>query len=75
MYRNLDRRVEVVFPVRDPGLVDRVRKEILETYLRDNRKARLMQPDGSYVRAEPASKDRPIDCQQWLLTRANQEAG
>ncbi len=75
MYRNLDRRVEVVFPVRDPGLVDRVRKEILETYLRDDRKARLMQADGSYARAAAADQDRPIDCQQWLLTRANQEGG
>ena len=74
MYRNLDRRVEVVFPVRDPGLVQRVRKEILETYLRDNQKARLMNPDGTYQRAGRAGRARAIDCQEWLLSRARQES-
>ncbi len=74
MYRNLDRRVEVVFPVRDPGLVQRVRKEILETYLRDNQKARVMQPDGTYQRVRRRSRARMIDCQEWLLTRANRES-
>jgi len=74
MYRNLDRRVEVVFPVRDPGLVQRVRKEILETYLRDNQRARVMQPDGAYQRASRRSRARAVDCQEWLLTRANRES-
>jgi len=73
MYRNLDRRVEVVFPVRDSALRTRIRKEILETYLRDNQKARIMQADGSYQRARRASRARIVNCQEWLLTRANQE--
>ena len=54
MPRNLDRRVETLFPVEDEALARRLRSEILETYLRDNVKARLMQPDGTYVRVSAA---------------------
>ena len=51
MPRNLFERCEVVFPVDDPALSARLREEILGAYLKDNVKARLLQPDGSYVRA------------------------
>jgi polyphosphate kinase len=51
MPRNLFERCEVVFPVLDPALAGRLRKEILGAYLADNVKARLLQPDGRYVRA------------------------
>ncbi len=52
MSRNLYQRVEVLFPVRDPALRGRIRNEILEAYLRDTCKARLLRADGTYVRAE-----------------------
>lgn len=51
MPRNLYERVEVVFPVREPLLRQRVRQEILEAYLADNAKARVLQASGDYVRA------------------------
>jgi polyphosphate kinase len=51
MPRNLVERSEAVFPVDDPALSARLRNEILAAYLADNTKARLLQPDGSYVRA------------------------
>ncbi len=51
MQRNLFERSEVVFPVDDPALSDRLRNEILAAYLADNTKARLLQPDGTYTRA------------------------
>ena len=51
MPRNLMERCEVVFPVADPALSARLREEILGSYLKDNVKARLLQPDGQYVRA------------------------
>jgi polyphosphate kinase len=51
MPRNLYERCEVVYPVLDPALATRLREEILGTYLADNVKARLLQPDGRYVRA------------------------
>lgn len=50
MPRNLFERVEVVFPIRDSMLKYRVRYEILEPYLLDTAKARIMQRDGSYKR-------------------------
>ena len=50
MVRNLYERCEVVFPVADPELVKRLH-DILELYLADNAKARLLQPNGEYVRA------------------------
>jgi polyphosphate kinase len=51
MPRNLFERCEVVFPILDPALAGRLRKEIIGAYLADNVKARLLQPDGRYVRA------------------------
>ena len=52
MPRNLVERSEAVFPVDDPALSERLRNEILAAYLADNTKARLLQPDGNYVRAQ-----------------------
>jgi len=52
MTRNIDRRVEVLTPVRDPALRERL-GEILATYLADNVKARCMSPDGTYERVTP----------------------
>ena len=51
MPRNLVERSEAVFPVDDPALLARLRDEILAAYLADNTKARLLQPNGRYVRA------------------------
>ncbi|HWD19680.1 MAG TPA: polyphosphate kinase 1, partial [Verrucomicrobiae bacterium] len=50
MPRNFFRRIEVVFPVEDGRLRERIRVEILESILRDNVKARHLRPDGSYTR-------------------------
>src|SRR5580700_7700446 len=50
MPRNLYERVEVIFPVKDELLRERVHQEILEAYLADNVKSRILQKDGSYVR-------------------------
>jgi len=51
MPRNLFERCEVLFPVTQPDLAQRLREEILAAYLADNTKARLLHPDGEYVRA------------------------
>ena len=53
MPRNFFRRVEVVFPIEDGNLRDRVQRELLDTVLADNVKARVLQPDGSYRRLAP----------------------
>jgi polyphosphate kinase len=51
MPRNLYERVEVLVPLRDEMLRNRVRHEILDAYLSDNRKARLLLKDATYIRA------------------------
>src|SRR6202050_2530598 len=51
MPRNLYERVEVIFPVKDALLRERVRREILDAYLADNRKARILLRDETYIRA------------------------
>ena len=51
MPRNLYERVEVLVPLRDELLRQRVRHEILDAYLADNRKARVLLKDTSYIRA------------------------
>ncbi len=50
MPRNFFRRVEIVFPIDDPALRDRVVKQILATQLSDTAKASLLNPDGTYTR-------------------------
>ena len=51
MPRNLYERVEVLVPLRDEFLRERVHREILDSYLADNRKARILLRDGTYIRA------------------------
>jgi polyphosphate kinase len=69
MPRNLDRRVEILFPVQDAALIARLRDEILATCLADNVKARRMLPSGEYERRQPRSDEEPIDSQAWFLAR------
>ena len=65
MPRNLIERCEVVFPVAQPDLHKRLREEILAAYLADNTKARLLQPDGEYVRAPRTGA--PFSVQDYLM--------
>ncbi len=53
MPRNLDRRVEVIVPVEEPGHHARL-KRVLDVCLADNRQAWELRPDGSYVQRTPA---------------------
>ncbi|HEY5380927.1 MAG TPA: polyphosphate kinase 1 [Acidobacteriaceae bacterium] len=71
MPRNLYERCEVVFPVVDEASAHRLRDEILEAYLRDTVKARLMQPDGSY--RCPAHREG-LGAQEWLMQRSREPA-
>ncbi len=69
MRRNLDRRVEVVAPVEDERLKRILRDDILDAYLRDNVKARLLQADGSYARVEPEEGEEPFSSQEYFERR------
>lgn len=67
MPRNLDRRIEVLAPVRDPRLIARLEGEILRTYLADTGKTRIMRPDGTYERVRPAEGEPAFVAQERLL--------
>ena len=67
MPRNLDRRVEVLFPVEPRRLRDTILRDILQVHLRDAVQARRLLPDGSYDRLSAQSGDTPLSSQSWLL--------
>jgi polyphosphate kinase len=67
MPRNIDRRVEVLFPVEESRLIRQLHDNVLDIYLRDTVKARRMNPDGSYVRVVPESPDALLNSQEWLI--------
>ncbi|MCU1324153.1 MAG: Polyphosphate kinase [Acidobacteriaceae bacterium] len=68
MPRNLVERCEVVFPVTQPELAKRLREEILGAYLKDNVKARLLQPSGEYLRAPQTGAK--FSAQEFLMNAA-----
>jgi polyphosphate kinase len=75
MPRNLFERCEVIFPVRDPAVLGRIHNEILPAYLADTVKARIQQPDGSYIRAGKLMKDAPaFSSQDFLMKLAEGKA-
>jgi polyphosphate kinase len=84
MPRNLYERVEVLVPLRDEVLRERVHREILDAYLADNRKARILLPDASYIRAwqpvhgkrdrRPPTGDSAFSAQDFLIAVAEGRA-
>jgi polyphosphate kinase len=55
MNRNLDRRVEVVVPIRDASIKKYLKETVLANFLRDNTNAKVLRPDGSYRKAAVGS--------------------
>jgi len=66
MPRNLNGRVEVMFPVGDPHLVGVLREEVLGAYLADNMKARVMNAAGTYTRRAPSDDEPIVNAQSWF---------
>jgi polyphosphate kinase len=66
MPRNLDRRIEIMAPLKNAELRRRM-FDILQTYLADNVKARELRPDGRYVRVRPGAGEPLVDAQVALL--------
>ena len=75
MPRNLFRRIEVVFPIEDGGLCDRIMREILRVALADNTKARWLGPDGIYRRAQAEPGEPPRRSQTEFMALATPKAG
>lgn len=75
MPRNFLRRVEVMFPVDDDSLRDRVASEILGIALSDNVKARRLLPDGTYERVRADTNGKPaVRSQQRFIELAREKA-
>jgi polyphosphate kinase len=70
MTRNLDHRVEVVFPIEQEEHVHYLRDKMLSTYLKDNTRARLMHADGTYTRLKPTADDKGIDVQEFFMSNS-----
>lgn len=77
MPRNLDRRVEIMFPVEDEKLKARV-IHILEMQLADNVKAHILQPDGAYIKPDKRGKalvnSQEYFCEEAMAAAKSQEA-
>ena len=67
MQRNLNHRVEALYPVEDPDYVEYLRDTVLQAYFRDSRHTRIMLPDGSYERLRQKDGDDSVDVQEWLM--------
>ncbi len=70
MPRNLNRRVEVLFPIESDAIKGYIRDELLPLLFSDNVKMRVLQPDGTYIRRQPGPDEPPIDAQATLLASA-----
>jgi len=73
MQRNLYARVEVLFPVKDAQLRERICNEVLAAYLSDTRKARLLEPDGCYTRAKSVRNGHGFSAQEHLIELAQSD--
>ncbi|MCB8943424.1 MAG: polyphosphate kinase 1 [Ardenticatenaceae bacterium] len=73
MPRNIDRRVEVLFPIEDPVMQKDIVHNILNPYLQDTAKAYILQADGSYMRqSERVAEGHPLfNSQLWFLNGRN----
>lgn len=69
MPRNLDKRVEILFPVEDEELKAKVR-HVLDVQLADNEKAHIMQPDGTYEKIERRGRREVINAQDIFCKEA-----
>jgi polyphosphate kinase len=67
MPRNLDRRVELLFPIANPDLRDSIRDNILRVHLHDNQQARRLLPDGTYEQVCPQSGEPELNSQAWMI--------
>lgn len=68
MPRNLDKRVEILFPVEDPILQEEI-YHILHIQLSDTKKAHLLMPDGHYVKVDQRGKT-PLNSQLYFCEEA-----
>ena len=68
MTRNLNHRVEVVFPIENKEHIHHLRHRVLDTYLKDNTRARILQSNGTYTRLVPEAGKEIVDVQEKFMS-------
>ncbi len=71
MPRNLDRRIETIFPIQNETLQKEIVENILDVYRRDTAKSYMLKPGGQYVpiAQEIPAEDELFNAQQWYLNQ------
>jgi len=75
MQRNLDRRVEITFPVEDPKLKTEIMRSILKISLKDNIKSRMLLPDMTYKINDHVDGAKKINSQEWMMKHSIKAGG
>ena len=75
MQRNLDGRVETLFPVENEKIRTEVMKSLIKAALKDNQKARVLLPDMSYKMIVPLDGVKSVNSQEWLIKQVEKHAG
>ncbi len=70
MQRNLDKRVETLFPIESPDLRSILYEKVLLTYLADTTNAYHLQTDGTYRHLHAQNSEEEFDCQDWFATHS-----
>jgi polyphosphate kinase len=70
MQRNLDRRVEIAWPIEDKGIKEELKKTLLLVSQKDNVKARVLLPNMNYEFVKSINGEKKIDSQEWLMNYA-----
>ena len=73
MTRNMERRIELMFPIQDQALKEKLILEILKTYLKDNTHARTLNKDGTYSLKLPKKGESKIRAQQEFIDLARED--
>ncbi len=67
MQRNLNRRVEVIAPVKDTSLRQYLKESILAAYIQDNVNSQILHADGTYEKINPMTEDTAFDSQMYFV--------
>ena len=67
MQRNLDRRVEVTFPIENDELKKNILTNVLYKFLEDNTKSRVLNSDGLYEKLSPFKGENELSVQEYLM--------